>query len=91
MDLEKSKRIGWGREEESLLESCLIKLSFAPSDEKNQTVLLSVGGTFMEFNSAGMCMFILARNGVRKPMSHLTHLISIYQTFNSIPFIDLKS
>lgn len=69
MDLEKSKKIGWRREEESLLGSCLIKLSFTPSVEKNQTVLLRVGGTFMDFNSAGMYMFILARNGVRQPMS----------------------
>jgi len=65
---------GGGRE--SLLGSCLIKLSFAPSDEKNQTVLLRGGGTLTDFNSAGMHTLILARRGVRQTMS-LTFLICI--------------
>ena len=76
MDLEKSKGLVRGGRRESLLGSCLIKLSFAPSDEKNQTVLLCAGGTLMGFNSAGMHTLIFARRGVRQTTS-LTFLICI--------------
>lgn len=74
----------------NLLGSCLIMLNLALPDEKNQTILLCVGGTFTDFNSGGMHMFILAGSGVRRTTSHNTFNLYL-SNIQLISFIDLKS
>lgn len=65
-------------------------LNLALLDEKNQTILLCVTGTFTDFNSGGMHGFILAGSGVRQTMSPNTFNLYL-SNIRLISFIDPKS